>query len=142
MNDLDKAITVEAERRLFPSTFDSFGRHVGPSNHSPQEEDDIAAERARLRDIFDEKGRDGFAAGRRRGFPWPGADLWPSGPRAPVMSSAFAIMLSLVFVTLVSANLGMANRDLGKAEWDMVWLFTSPSRRRASFSPASRLCRR
>jgi membrane protease YdiL (CAAX protease family) len=59
--------------------------------------------------------------------------IWPSAAHAGAMTSALGLIFAGLAVTQFLIGLGYTNKDLGKVEWHMEWLFTMPAPARTLF---------
>jgi len=125
--DIAERLRKEAGRLALPSRFDLRMGGFDDTDLSPAEKATMDAKYEELARIFDEKGIAGFKRSTYgRAEPWPSLRLWPPKQAISLMTRAIGIVLTLVFVAVTASSLGMANRDLGKVEWDMEWLWTFP----------------
>ncbi len=132
-DELAELFEAEAERILLPSRFDFAGRRVRKTPLEAREEQAVGELRDRMVAAFREKGIRGFKTARGgRPLPWPSTEMWPEEISLE-MSRASAVLLTAIFVALLNLSLGFTNRDLGKAEWDLIWLSTFPIERRSLF---------
>lgn len=99
--------------------------------HSERCIEDCEARADRMLESFLDKGASVFY--HRPAFSLlPSVELWPEQARGELMAR-LGFILVLLSALLFFSLLGSADRDLGKVQWDMEWLYTFPVSARVLF---------
>ncbi len=65
---------------------------------------------------------------------WRSAKFWPRKDKSNQMVRAVAFVLFVLGLSTLFTDLGLRNIDLGKADWDLEWLFSLPVSARTLFT--------
>jgi hypothetical protein len=130
---LRDVLRKEAEMRLFPTRFGIEERRVRKTDLDEADARAVEELTDRMAAAYKEHGVEAFRmALRKRLHPFPSTAFWPAGVSRE-MTRASAILMTMAFAGLAAMTLGYFNKDLGKVEWDLVWLSTFPVKRRSLF---------
>ena len=97
-------------------------------------DDDASAQVKLMHDTFAKLGASGFEASRAL-LAHTSSQTWPrDGEASAVFMRVLGLMVFLWILGTVFLSLGLNNRDLGKIEWNLEWLFTLPVSGRVLFA--------
>ena len=71
---------------------------------------------------------------RHRVHHWPSARFWRNNDKSNQMTRTVGFVLFMLGLSTLFTDLGMRNMDLGKADWDLEWLFSLPVSARTLFA--------